>query len=349
MLVELLQLSIIFCRLFVCRRWWPCLAPAPWIEPATKKTPPARVGQLAVLGHDRHVDHPPAIAGVDHRADLNLRVVAVGFDDGDDVFINFDIGRQHRKCRPGRCPADCRRNEPSSMLAVTGDCRRANSANAVGAADSFSASSFVLAAFSPSDFNSAGVSSSRVNRAGSRSRRAMTTSAETSSAEIIFQYSICPSAGLRNAPADAGGVQPAMLGRLAVEFRIDVAIDFDAVFEVAPAIDDVVAVGVDEFAEHLAVAVADDPAGLPLVFFGMDRATRRFGGRWGDRSRRLFCIGVSFRACSAEGVAARASSCRPCTIRRSREQSPPIAGKSQVLQPSSHNPLLRKPTGEREN
>ena len=71
-----------------------------------------------------------------------------------------------------------------------------------------------------------------------------------------------------------------MFGRLAVELRIDVAIDFDAILVVAPAIDDVVAVGVDEFAQHLAVAVAHDPAGLAFAFFSMDRAAGGFGGRW---------------------------------------------------------------------
>jgi hypothetical protein len=47
-----------------------------------------------------------------------------------------------------------------------------------------------------------------------------------------------------------------MVVGLAVEVVIDVAIDLDTILEVAPAIDDIVLVRIDELAEDLAVGVA---------------------------------------------------------------------------------------------
>lgn len=70
-----------------------------------------------------------------------------------------------------------------------------------------------------------------------------------------------------------------MFGRFAGEFRIDIAIHFHTVFEVAPAIDDVVAIGVDEFAQHFAVRIAHHPAGLAFVLHGFHRAAGGLFGR----------------------------------------------------------------------
>ena len=75
-----------------------------------------------------------------------------------------------------------------------------------------------------------------------------------------------------DSPAAAGRVQPAVLVGFAVEIAIDVAIDLEPVAEIAPLIDDVIAVGVDEASQDLAVGVADDPAGVAAELLGLDRA-----------------------------------------------------------------------------
>ena len=59
---------------------------------------------------------------------------------------------------------------------------------------------------------------------------------------------------------------------LAVMVGVDVAINFDAVLEVAPLVDAIVAVGIDEIAQHPAFGVADDPAGVAVDLLGGDRA-----------------------------------------------------------------------------
>ena len=81
------------------------------------------------------------------------------------------------------------------------------------------------------------------------------------------------------APAGASRVEPAILVDLAVGVRVDVAINLEAVLEVAPLVDGLVAVGVDEIAKDLPARVAHDPAILAGRLLGRDRATGRFGGR----------------------------------------------------------------------
>ena len=79
-------------------------------------------------------------------------------------------------------------------------------------------------------------------------------------------------------PAAAGRVEPAMLVGLAVEIGIDVAIDLDAVLVVAPLVDDVVVVGIEEAAQQRAVAVFHEPADVAVNFFGVDFAFGGLGG-----------------------------------------------------------------------
>ena len=79
-------------------------------------------------------------------------------------------------------------------------------------------------------------------------------------------------------PARAGGVQPPRLVRLAVVVRIDIAVHLDAVSEIAPAIDHVIAVGIDEFSQNLPVRIAHHPARLTVDFFRLDRAFHGVGG-----------------------------------------------------------------------
>ena len=74
------------------------------------------------------------------------------------------------------------------------------------------------------------------------------------------------------APACAGRAEPAVLIGLVVEIGVDIAIDFDAVLEVTPLIDAIVAIGVKESPQNLAAAILHDPAGDPADRFGLDNA-----------------------------------------------------------------------------
>src|SRR5205823_1142098 len=75
-----------------------------------------------------------------------------------------------------------------------------------------------------------------------------------------------------NAPARAGRVEPAILIGLAVEVRVDLAIDLDAVLEVRPDVDLVVVVAVVEPAQGLAGRVGHHPAAALFVLEQADLA-----------------------------------------------------------------------------
>ena len=77
-------------------------------------------------------------------------------------------------------------------------------------------------------------------------------------------------------PARAGRVEPAVFVGLAVEVRIDVAIDLEATREVAPLVDDVVAVGIGKPPQDFALPVADDPRRDVVLLLRPDRALGRF-------------------------------------------------------------------------
>ena len=79
-------------------------------------------------------------------------------------------------------------------------------------------------------------------------------------------------ASLVDAPSAAGRVEPAELVGLAGEFRVDVAVDLHAVLVVAPLVDDVVAVGIDELPQDDALRAFDDPAHVAVDLAGGDLA-----------------------------------------------------------------------------
>jgi hypothetical protein len=77
---------------------------------------------------------------------------------------------------------------------------------------------------------------------------------------------------------------------LLVEVRVNVAVRLEAVVEVAPQVDHVVAVGVGKPPQRLSIAVADDPGGGAVLFLGANRALGDFllcrlavGAVWLDR------------------------------------------------------------------
>ena len=67
-------------------------------------------------------------------------------------------------------------------------------------------------------------------------------------------------------------MQPTILVGLAVEIGVEIAIGLDAVFEVAPSVDDIVPVGVGKLPQHGAARAADDPGRVARDLFGLDRA-----------------------------------------------------------------------------
>ena len=89
-----------------------------------------------------------------------------------------------------------------------------------------------------------------------------------------------------DAPAAAAGVEPATLIDLAVVVRVDVAIDLQPVLVVAPLIDDIVVVGVDELPQDHAVGTFDDPADVAVDLLGDDLALGGLFGALAGRNRR---------------------------------------------------------------
>ena len=96
---------------------------------------------------------------------------------------------------------------------------------------------------------------------------------------------------LVDAPTCAGRVEPAILIGFAVEIRVDVAIDLEAILKIAPLVDDVVAIGVGEAAKDFAVVVANDPRRDVVLFLGPNRA---LGGLF-LRGNRVFDDGLNGR------------------------------------------------------
>ena len=75
-------------------------------------------------------------------------------------------------------------------------------------------------------------------------------------------------------PAASAGVKPTILIHFAVEIGIDVAVDLQAVLIIAPLIDDVVVVGVDEFSQDDPLGIFDDPADMAVDLLGRNFALR---------------------------------------------------------------------------
>ena len=85
-----------------------------------------------------------------------------------------------------------------------------------------------------------------------------------------------PSSFGSRSPAGAAGMEPAVLVGLAVEVRVDVAIDLQAVLVIAPLVHHVVVVGVDELPQDHALGTLDDPAHVAVDLLGDDLALGRF-------------------------------------------------------------------------
>ena len=97
-------------------------------------------------------------------------------------------------------------------------------------------------------------------------------------------------------PAGATHIHPPRLVGLGVEIGVNVAVDLDAIFEVAPAVDDLVAVGVGETAEHLPARPAHHPRIEPPLLLHLEgRSLRLIGGE-------LVVIDILLERCEPQGV-----------------------------------------------
>src|SRR5581483_5564360 len=103
---------------------------------------------------------------------------------------------------------------------------------------------------------------------------------------------------------------PARLIGLAVMVAVDVAIDLDAVFVIAPLIHAVVAVGVHEVAQDLVFGVAHNPTGLAAGFLGLNRALGRFLGAG------MIVLNVFLNRLNAQSLGYRGSTGRESRSRR---------------------------------
>ena len=79
-------------------------------------------------------------------------------------------------------------------------------------------------------------------------------------------------------PAAATGVKPAVLVRLAVGICVDVPVDLEPILEIAPLVDNVVTVGVDEPPQNNPFGILDDPTDAPIDLAGGDLTFLRFIG-----------------------------------------------------------------------
>ena len=108
-----------------------------------------------------------------------------------------------------------------------------------------------------------------------------------------------------DAPANPRGVEPAALIDATIEIRIHVAIDFQAILVVAPAVEDVVPVGVHEPSQGHSVWRLDEPADLTVIFVRRKRAGGQLMGA-GLSMSAARCTGCSFRASATGGDSAAA-------------------------------------------
>ena len=211
------------------------------------------------------------------RADLHLRVLVAGLDDGHDVLVDLDVaGRVVGACRhdPRAAAAELQpfRLRRDGLLPL------GQRAEVDGRLGELGGHGLALGLAQPERLEFL----RREQHAGETIVVAIGHRGHDFGGDF-FRRDGLPGRELAvadriDAPAGAGRIEPAELVLLACRLGGHIAINFDAVLVEAPLIDHVIAVGVEEFPQQDAFRAFDDPTDVAIDLFGRNLATRHILG-----------------------------------------------------------------------